>query len=64
MERISVEDRLPDKYNVYLAWGKILSDVPEVLFFREGRWLWCDSEREAYSVTHWMPLPEPPETST
>ena len=56
-EWISVEDRLPDKSDRY-----IVTDI-------EDFWLdiWMCDELEWFSCpgcpTHWMPLPEPPESA-
>lgn len=72
---ISVEERLPDKEGKYLvtAYDGI---TPDVLYFykrypycnkgiRTDRPVWCACDQygdfEEDSVTHWMPLPEPPE---
>ena len=73
---ISVEERLPDKEGKYLvtAYDGITLDV---LYFykrypycnravRTDRPVWCACDNifgdfEEDSVTHWMPLPEPPE---
>lgn len=49
-EWISVDERLPEKEDVFLCWSKPLSDM----FF-------CfTSDFNGMEVTHWMPLPEPP----
>ncbi len=59
-EWISVKDRLPDEkadvvvviQNGYGYWFRVA--------YREQSW-WVSSGRRIYdSVTHWMPLPEPP----
>ena len=76
MEWISVKDRLPDnkgRYLVYEVWtyGNIIETVswtPKYNGFEEhlkGKAIWYnyDSEYgdfEVGDVTHWMPLPEPP----
>lgn len=78
MKWISVEERLPDEdghYIVFEVWpyGNIISlafYAPKYNGFEEhlnGRAVWYkyDSEVgdfEVTDVTHWMPLPEPPET--
>lgn len=72
---ISVEERLPDKEGKYLV--TVYDGItPDVLYFykrypycnrgiRTDRPVWCDCDDygdfEEDSVTHWMPLPEPPE---
>lgn len=53
---ISNEDRLPestqpDEYLV-VNWGKV-----ETAIFFDGLWF---TQRRGQSITHWMPLPEPP----
>ena len=64
---ISVEERLPEQNGIYLAhvvhrYCKIDSywRVCIEYFGIEGTW---DSLADIYEVTHWMPLPEPPEVS-
>lgn len=39
-----------------MAWGWRISDGPDEWFWALGEHETCDPE----SVTHWMPLPEPP----
>ena len=72
---ISVEERLPDKEGKYLV--TVYDGItPDVLYFykrypycnrgiRTDRPVWCDCDDygdfEEESVTHWMPLPAPPE---
>ena len=68
---ISVEERLPDKsHDWVLIIGKWESDggwiVPHVAEYREGIWMtngtgWNKIEDLHIKITHWMPLPEPPE---
>ena len=60
MEWISVEDRLPE-------------DTKQVLFFWSNRWFelgyydgnewheWWYNGSICLDVTHWMPLPDPPD---
>ena len=71
---ISVDERLPDKEGKYLV--TVYDGItPNVLYFykrypycnrgiRTDRPVWCDCDNyvdfEEDSVTHWMPLPEPP----
>lgn len=64
---ISVEDRLPDYYKPVLV---ICNNTPSMNIV----WLASDGDRYFYTelnsdriisnVTHWMPLPEPPQTTT
>lgn len=65
MEWISVEDRLPDEAGQYLVayhpciWARV--DTSKTLVgmdsFR-GKTTWA--QRKYQRVTHWMPLPQPP----
>jgi len=70
-EWISVEDRLPsDKLDVVI----IYTGNDEDKFVLEAEWeihneegaFWLDAHDQYYyphlSVTHWMPLPSPPDT--
>jgi hypothetical protein len=65
-EWISVKDRLPDNSNVVLAFDLRISrgiNVPKIRFaFLFGN-TWHRSEGTGWEmdVTHWMPLPNPPE---
>lgn len=55
MSWISVKDRLPeDASDVLIVWA---DGVSEACYFDET---WCRDGRRLLSVTHWMPLPEPP----
>lgn len=75
-EWISVDDRLPSRGLAVLATTKIITqmtgddepiiDVDVVEYSAAGRWIligWfgASSVTDAVTVTHWMPLPEPPE---
>ena len=53
-EWISVKDMLPEENEIILAWVAACRD----LHFCFG------SEVSGLEVTHWMPLPEPPEEGT
>ena len=56
-EWISVEDRLPDEYaDVLVVFPVGSRHIYEVDHVEDGGWFWNASE-----VTHWMPLPEPPQ---
>ncbi len=60
---ISVEERLPEKSGEYLTWHNGYFGVIEYNADLHG---WnimhhADRSTEIKSVTHWMPLPEPPE---
>jgi len=53
---ISVNDRLPEKYGEYFCSTKARPHGWVVVYAKVG-WICSDD----YPVTHWMPLPEPPE---
>ena len=62
---IPVMERLPEKEGWYLVFAVTFSDV---VFFATSEG-WCRLNTRAgrmepfpYRVTHWMPLPEPPES--
>ena len=53
---ISVEDRLPDKQPCeYLV---VNANNVETAICLDNRWI---TPRRVIKITHWMPLPEPPE---
>ena len=62
-EQISVKDRLPDDWGYVLVcdesrkiWlGRYDSDTDKFFELNSEEWCYTDF------VTHWMPLPEPPE---
>ena len=71
-EWISVEDRFPELREVYK--GSPLESCTVLIF--TGNWVtigsyketykkrhrrWIDSTQRGVNVTHWMPLPDPPE---
>lgn len=66
---ISVEDALPEKDKSYITYAETTkycnhNELPEearinVLYFNGEEWY--DDECIYYNVTHYMPLPEPPE---
>ena len=66
---ISVEDALPEKDKSYITYAETTkycnhNEIPEevrinVLYFNGEEWY--DEECKYYNVTHYMPLPEPPE---
>ena len=58
-EWISVDERLPELYGAYLT--HTFRGYIKISHFEE----WVIGEKPSfddYTVTHWMPLPEPPET--
>lgn len=62
-EWISVKDRLPDEFGEYLGLvDEFEFRGPEIVQFDEdGFQRWYNYEWNKSHVTHWMPLPEPPE---
>lgn len=61
---ISVEDRMPKPFVsvlVYMPEERPLPTVHEGFLAREGMWYANHFDREPMEITHWMPLPEPPE---
>lgn len=71
---ISVEERLPehtDEYNVFCNIGSMLGGYEDVRTYRyerirgkEPKWCIPDCFDEVVCITHWRPLPEPPEKGT
>lgn len=56
---VSVKDRLPKVGNWYLCYS---DGQLEILFLDSANpVMWLQSGDWDFSVTHWMPLPEPPE---
>lgn len=64
-EWISVKDRLPEKNHAVLGWYK---DNPfagytyEVVSWNGHGWVFVYAQRYVTNVTHWMPMPKPPQT--
>ena len=64
---ISVEERLPEGRNKYgSGWWlvKPLNRIPTTAIFDNGNWYAPATAGGTHRVfiTHWMPLPEPPDT--
>lgn len=54
---VSVKDRLPDPFTWVLVYSKQGNYMNlKVDYVHSGRWF------NSMCVTHWMPLPEPPES--
>lgn len=61
---ISVKDRLPDECTHVLVYGEFGVSMA-FLYGDNKHWYIADTEDwdEVREVTHWMPLPEPPEVT-
>ena len=71
-EWISVDDRLPDNKEYDWVLAQVVEDngfmhIPTVMEYRQSKndWFeetygWLSDHNGAFTVTHWMPLPEPP----
>ena len=60
----SVEERLPEPFVpvlVHIPSEKPHPTVREGYVTRKGKWHACLCDLYPHEVTHWMPLPEPPE---
>lgn len=65
VEWVSVKDRLPETNGQFLCYS---ADFPLGAFFsiqsfnvKKGAFWWYEDNVKAPFITHWMPLPEPPE---
>ena len=75
-EWISVKDRLPDNKEHDWVLAQVVEDngymhIPRVMEYRQQRndWFeetygWLSEHNGVFSVTHWMPLPQPPKGET
>ena len=71
-EWISAKDRLPDNKEHDWVLAQVVEDngymhIPKVMEYRQLRndWFeetygWLSEHNGVFTVTHWMPLPEPP----
>ena len=71
-EWISVKDKLPDNKEYDWVLAQVVEDngfmhIPTVMEYRQSKndWFeetygWLSDHNGAFTVTHWMPLPEPP----
>lgn len=59
---INVKDRLPDANGLYIVCKKIRGH--SIVFgavWYNGKWVSVCNRREVQYITHWKPLPDPPE---
>ena len=71
-EWVSVKDRLPDNKEYDWVLAQVVEDngymhIPRVMEYRQAKddWFeetygWLSEHNGLFSVTHWMPLPQPP----
>ena len=71
-EWISVKDRLPDNKEYDWVLAQVVEDngfmhIPTVMEYRQSKndWFeetygWISKHNGTFTVTHWMPLPQPP----
>ena len=71
-EWISVDDRLPDNKEYDWVLAQVVEDngfmhIPTVMEYRQSKndWFeetygWLSEHNGTFTVTHWMPLPQPP----
>ena len=57
----SVKERLPEDDDHYLVWSSYNGCAEVAMYWGDGEWLTDDIVNITRMVTHWMPLPEPPE---
>jgi len=59
---IPVTERLPDEWTDVLVWSKCGFCVVAVSLGSHGKWResWTHMMIDDNTITHWMPLPEPP----
>lgn len=57
---IPVGERLPEPHHHVIGWQPDFARTAEVWIGSSGQWIGGDFE-SAGDITHWMPLPEPPE---
>ena len=59
MEWINVKDKLPEKDGPYWTFNG-LDEKPSVIQQRVHMYDSWHREFNSYTVTHWMPMPDPP----
>lgn len=67
MEWISVKDRLPNEYDTVLTFRAGYTRDPAKngidVECMQRQPSWFSLEKWGWGITHWMPLPDPPEDS-
>lgn len=63
-EWISISDKVPGHKNEVLIGGECceLCYNIDIGFLEDGEWFLKNGESPHYKVTHWMPLPNPPQS--
>ena len=59
---ISVDERLPENDDNYLVFTSDRNDAVIATYYGDGEWLEYDLINLIPLVTHWMPIPQLPET--
>ena len=59
-EWIPVSERLPDDGQSVIVFWRKYKEVGEAVFGKEEGWFSTDRDG-CHDVSHWMPMPEPPE---
>ena len=62
-EWILADDQLPEKHEHVIGWRDGFARTAEVWIGSSGNWIGGDFE-PAGEITHWMPLPSPPNDAT
>ena len=58
---LSVKEKLPENDAHYLVFTSDNNAAEVAIYYGDGEWLTPDLTNLTPLVTHWMPLPEPPE---
>ena len=63
MEWISVKDRLPNIGNFVFGYGLNDGLILGIRIQEDGSWITDNIRWSGGLITHWMPLPDPPEAA-